>query len=446
MRFAFKICAATALCTAMLPCAAQGQSFSRAETSLQNLREPADLRRRAAGSEERPVLPKGLYAERVAASLGHITAMLSLPDGSIYALETDSGQLFHFIDRSLDGRMDSRRTLTSGFERPTGLTLKDGDLYVSDAQAIWRVDISTGIKTQFVSLRNVTAAEPRPLLTYKDNLLLGLTTSKTLSKVLSINGQTGVAMVLSEIPEGPLRSLSYGGGQLWAAAGLSLRPIDKQASTEFAKAYPLEAGAAAMAVMLPSSKTDWPKDWPPAMKDYVLAIQGPTAARAGKASSGGNNIAALPTQFGAPTENLSILAGGFLGRNGQSAWAAPTAMFIDSRGLFYADRIGGTLWRVAVDNRPPPKPRTKIGKAPPKMPVQKPSLKPNETPAMAGSMIGEASGLDTASTLAVGSRLKAEHDKKEAAKLAEEKAAEEVKAKTLSDAREARRLSRTGGN
>ena len=446
MRFAFKICAATALCAAMLTQTAKPQSYTRAETSRENLINPSDLRRRAAGSAEKPVLPEGLYAERVASSIGHISAMLSTPDGSIYALGTESGQLFHFLDRGLDGRMDSRTTLAAGFDTPTGLTLKDGDLYVSDTQAIWRVDIGTGVKTKFVSLRNISAGQHRPLLAYKDKLLLGLTHSKAQSKVLSIDGQTGVARLLSEIPEGPLRGLSYGGGQLWAATGFSLRPIDKQASTEFAKSYTLEAGAAAMAVLLPSSETNWPEAWPAAMKDYVLAIQGPAASRPSKTSSGGNNIAALPTQFGAPTENLSILAGGFLGRDGQSAWAAPTAMFIDSRGLFYADRIGGTMWRVSVDNRPPIKPRSKIGKAPPEMPVQKPSRKPNETPPMAGSMIGQASELGAASTLLVGSRLKAEHDKKEAEKLAEEKAAEDAKAKTLSEARDARRLSRTGGN
>jgi len=116
MRFAFKICAATALCAAMLTQTAKPQSYTRAETSRENLINPSDLRRRAAGSAEKPVLPEGLYAERVASSIGHISAMLSTPDGSIYALGTESGQLFHFLDRGLDGRMDSRTTLAAGFD------------------------------------------------------------------------------------------------------------------------------------------------------------------------------------------------------------------------------------------------------------------------------------------------------------------------------------------
>ena len=433
------------MCAGMIAGTAQSQSFTRAETDAAKQRSPLDVRRRAAGTTERPIVPQGLYAERAASSLGHISAMLSAEDGSIYALSLESGRLYHLTDRGFDGRIDSRLTLAGGFERPYGLTQKDGQLYVSDSQAIWRVDMGTGVKTKFVSLLNIQAGETRPLLAYKDKILLGLSSSNKASKVLSIDAASGVAMVLSEIAEAPIRSLSYGGGQLWAAAGHSLRPIDRQASTEFAKAYPLEKGAAAMSVLLPSETTDWPNDWPEAMRDFVLAVQGPTAQRPSKLSSGGNNIVALPTQFGAPTETLSVLVGGFTGRDGQSAWAAPTAMFIDRRGLFFADRLSGALWRVSVDNRPAPKPKKKIGQTAPPIPVQKPSLKPNETPAMTGSLIGEASNLGTASTLAVGSQLKAEHDKKEAAKLAAEKAAEEAKEKALTDARNARRLSRNGG-
>ena len=430
----------------MLMSAAQAQTYPRAEPAkaAADIRAPDDLQRRAAGSRDIPVLPSGLYAERAASGLGHITAMVSTENGSIYALETDGGQLFHLTDRGLDGRMDTRRTLTDGFDTPSGLTVKDGDLYVSDKQAIWRVDIDSGAKSQFVSLKNVAADESRPLLAFKDKILLGLSASARLSKVLSIDGASGVAIHLTDIPEGPIRGLSYGGGQLWAAAGSSLRPVDTQANSEFAKSYPLEQGAAALGLLLPSEDMIWPAGWPSGMKDYILALQGPTAQRARETSSGGNNIAALPTQFGAPTAELSVLVGGFMSRDGTSAWAAPSAFLVDSRGLFYADRIGGALWRVSVDNRPAPKQRAKIGKAPPAMPVQKPSLKPNETPAMTGSMIGEASSLGPASTLKVGSLLKQEHDEKEAAKLAAEAAAKDAELKAKTDAREARRLERQG--
>lgn len=441
MRFAFLICAVTVLSTPVFTPQACAQIYARADAKAPSaLRDPSDIRRRAVGSSETPFVAAGLYAERVGNSLGYISAMVSLEDGSIYALGKDSGQLFHLTDRGLDGRIDTQRPLVGGFETPSGLAFSQGALFVSDMKAVWRVDLSTGEKSHFVSLKNITAGEDRPLLAYENRLLMGLSKTPHSASVLSIDMTTGQATHLTDIPEGPIRGLSYGGGQLWAAVGGSLRPVEAQSNSEFAKTYPLEAGTAAMAVMLPSKDTVWPTDWPAAMREYILVIQGPAPGTANDKRSGGNNIAALPSQFGAPSENLSILTGGFMGQDGQTAWAQPSALLMDSRGLFFADRLGGSLWRVSVDNRPPRTPRVKISKPLPPLPTQKPSLKPNETPPLTGSMIGEASGLGEASTLKVGSFLKKEHDEKEAAKLAEEKAKEDAETKAKTQAREARRL------
>ena len=415
----------------MLPTAALAQVYPRAsEEQTAAPRDPFDLRRRAAGSSETPYVIKGLYTERIATGLGHVSAMISLEDGDIYALNKTSGQLLHLKDRGLDARIDTQQPLTDGFDTPTGLTFTNGQLYVSDLQAIWRVDIDTGEKSHFVNLRNITAGEHRPIFAYENRILLGVNRSKSVSQVLSVDVATGQASHLTDIPEAPIRALSFGGGRLWAAVGKSLRPVDTQSNTDFAKHYPLESGAAAVSLILPSSETDLPEGWPSAMRDYILAVQGPAGEPSGQQSSGGNNIIALPTQFGAPLKDLYVLVGGFMSRNGQSAWAAPTAILMDSRGLFFADRIGGSLWWVGVDNRPAPKPRQRISEPLPPLPVQKPSLKPNETPPMAGSLIGAGSTLDTASTLEVGSYLKKEHDDKEAAKLAAEKAAEAAKTKS----------------
>ena len=90
-------------------------------------------------------------------------------------------------------------------------------------------------------------------------------------------------------------------------------------------------------------------------------------------------------------------------------------------------------WAKILTARLPPRKARKTITERLAMPVQKPSLKPNETPAMAGSLIGEGSAMGSASTLKVGSYLKKQHDEKEAAELAakeaEEKAASDSKAK-----------------
>ncbi len=443
MRFVSKLAWSASLAAILLASSSAAQVYPRATTEQAKApRAPSDLRRRAAGSSEKPTSAQGFYTERVANGMGNISAMVSMENGSLYALDRDKGVLWHLADRGLDGRIDTQRRLSGGFERPTGLTLKDDKLYVSDTRAIWQVNIDTGEKTHFVSLSNINAGEDRPLLSYENRLLLGLSRSDTLSQVLSVDGTSGEATHLTDIPEAPIRALSYGGGRLWAAVGGSLRPVDTQSNSEFAKHYPLEPGAAAMALTLPSEETNWPKDWPAALRESILAIQGP--ARTNPGGSGGNNIIALPTQFGAPLQDISVLVGGFLSRDGRSAWAAPTAMLLDSRGLFFADRIGGSLWRVKIDDRPTPTPRERISKPTPAPPVQKPSLKRNETVPMVGSMIGESSVLEEASTLKVGSYLKKEHDDAEAAKLEADKAAEEAKAQEEKEAQDARRRKRLG--
>lgn len=419
--------------------AAHAQSFARhnAENSAQaNTAAPAPLRRRAQGTRDTPKLGYGLYAERVATSLGQVSAMVSDAEGSLYVLSRDTGQLVHLMDRGLDGRMDTQRVLSSGFDTPTGLTLAGDYIYVADKSAIWRID-ADGRKDSFVPLTNMTAGELRPLLTYENKLLLGLSTDPNTSQVISVDIDSRMATLLTKIPEAPLRNLSYGGGQLWAAAGQNLRPVTLQSNTDMAKAYPLETGAQALAVHLPSETTRLPDNWPAELKDHIIALQGPTSSPPSDRASGGNNIVALPTQFGAPTANLTLLAGGFSSRDGRSAWAAPSAISLDSRGLFFADRLSGNLWRLAYDDRPKPAERKRISPKLPEPPKQKPSLKSGETQAMSGSLLGAGSGLGRASTLEVGSFLKKDYEEKEAAKRAADEAKEAAKAKAKAEAKKA---------
>ena len=410
------------------------QSYPRAETdNLQSA--PIDLRHRPRGSRDIPSVPKGLYAERVATGLGDISALVSDAEGKLYSLERSQGRLYQITDRAMDGRMDSQRVLAYGFARPTGMALKDAYLYIADQDAIWKVDIDTGEKTHFVSLTNITAEPIRPIIIYKNRLLLGLTLADAsaqagnVSQVLSVDLDSGLATLLAEMTGGPITGLSYGSGQLWASVGQSLRPVTAKSHPDFAKVYPLEHGASALAVLLPGDDGSYPKDWPLALRNHILTIQGPTqtasvtsVSHASVKSSGGNNIVAIPTQFGAPGPELSILVGGFSSRGGRAAWAAPSAMVMDPRGLFFADRLGGSLWKLSLDNRPPPKPRARITPPLPELPKQKPSRKPNEMPVMKGSMIGEASGMGSASRLSVGSILKKKFDDKKAAEEAAKKA------------------------
>lgn len=427
------------------PCAAAQSGFMRADPSAVTVRAGEDvppvLRRRAKGSRDIAVAADGLYIESAASGLGSITALTTDNDGRIYVLNM-AGSIYVLEDRAKDGRIDIKRVIASGMDRPTGLAIAGEALYAADQSAVWRIDIATGERSVFVPLSNIEAQEPRPLLFFNHALVLGLTQGER-AKVLSIDMDTRRARLLAEIPSAPLRGLSIGGGQIWAAAGTSLRPLSAHSGAADAPHYPLEAGAQALGLLLPSEEAQYPKSWPKALRSHIIALQG-SAGPKGERSSGGNNVVSIPARFGVPGPKLYTLATGFSGQSGQSAWAAPSAIVMDERGLFIADRFGGTVMRLAVDDRPPPSPKTKPRLTPPvpKPAVQKPSHKPNDTPAMFGSSLGEASHLTKGSTLAVGSTLKKSFEDKELSKQDAEILEKERKAKAKSDARDERERKR----
>jgi hypothetical protein len=104
--------------------------------------------------------------------------------------------------------------------------------------------------------------------------------------------------------------------------------------------------------------------------------------------------------------------------------------------------LGGSLFRLSTDNRPPPKAKTPLLPPIPKPPKQKPSHAPNETPAMAGSTLLEASHLGKASTLSAGSLLKKAHEENELSKEEEKKQVEAEKLEAKAKAREERERQR----
>jgi hypothetical protein len=405
----------------------------------------SSLRRRTKGSRDRAAVPDGLYLKRAASGLGEITALTSDNEGQLFALNK-AGSIFVLYDRAMDGRMDTQRVLTAGLDAPSGLAFAGGFLYVADQSAIWQIDIASGARKVFVPLTNIKAGPQRPLIYYQNKLVLGLSDQEIAgaagkSKVLSIDMGTRRANLLTEIPGAPLRALSIGGGQIWAAAGENLWPLGVQNAKGFQTRYPLETGAPALAVLLPSKEIAYPPDWPAALREHIIAVQGP-AGRPSAASSGGNNVVSLPTLFGAPGPELLQLVGGFTGKSGQSAWAAPSAILMEPRGLFIADRLGGSLYRLSADNRPVPRAKKPLLPPIPAPVKQKPSRAPNDTPAMAGSSLLEASHLETASTLSAGSLLKKRHEEKEQSKAEEKKRAEAEKLEAKAEAREARERQR----
>jgi len=160
-----------------------------------------------------------------------------------------------------------------------------------------------------------------------------------------------------------------------------------------------------------------PDEWPITLKDHIIAAQsGPKAMQR----------IAIPTEFGQPSGPPRVLVDGFLSSTGRSAWGTPGAMVMDKRGLFFADRYNGTVWRLSakpsVKDTPQPeveKVAQEAAKEVDKSALDPAKLPPSQRPLLIGSgikgsQIGDASLLGPASQLETGSTIIDAYEKAEA--------------------------------
>lgn len=105
-------------------------------------RNPPDVVAR--GEDAGLQVPEGFEAHLFADGLAHPRWMLVTPDGDVLLAESREGRITLLRDEDGDGRADLRHTFASGFQRPHGMALHDGDLYVADLQAVWRIPYEPG--------------------------------------------------------------------------------------------------------------------------------------------------------------------------------------------------------------------------------------------------------------------------------------------------------------
>lgn len=125
----------------------------------------------------------------------------------------------------------------------------------------------------------------------------------------------------------------------------------------------------------------------------------------------------VPTEFGQPAGEPRVLVDGFLSRSGRTAWGEPGAIVMDKRGLFFADKHNGTIWRLYGAPKDTPKPEAKIivvedlPETVATPPIRPPLLIGS---GIKGSQLGEASLLESASNLKTGSTIVEDYDKPKA--------------------------------
>jgi glucose/arabinose dehydrogenase len=113
------------------------------------LRRPADATLR---------VPPGFKVNIFADRLDHARWLTVAPNGDVLLAEPREGKITLLRDADKDGRADTVTTLAEGFERPHGLAIHGGYLYVGDVRDVWRVPYKPG-DTKAAGRRELVGAE-----------------------------------------------------------------------------------------------------------------------------------------------------------------------------------------------------------------------------------------------------------------------------------------------
>ncbi len=91
-----------------------------------------------------PLVPAGFEVNLFAEGLSHPRWMTVASNGDVILAESSEGKLTLLRDADGDGVAELITTLARGYQRPHGLSIQNGTLYVADAQAVWRVPYDDG--------------------------------------------------------------------------------------------------------------------------------------------------------------------------------------------------------------------------------------------------------------------------------------------------------------
>lgn len=352
--------------------------------------DPA-VQRRAATSSDVPVAGDGYAVNAFARGVGAARALaVHAPSGDVLVLDGARGRVLRLKDRNRDGISEMKSTYLSGFDRPSGMTLSETHIYISDAAGVWRAPLSAGLTartpaTLLADLSKVdTAVTPRPLALIEEGkaLLIGLGAKSAreqepapAASLVRIDIATGRAalyagglrrvMALRAAPEGKVAALISES----APAPDYFTLIDKGGFYGWPYAYGEQVPIAGQARKAPYKIAG--------MRAPLLSFDGKTVGadmlmpwetRAAGAAAGlaGKSILIIgegrPNLRG-PNVIAMDLAGGILGGEGAagapilsgfapprgSIWGQPSALAISPTGaLLVADRWSETIWRVTT--------------------------------------------------------------------------------------------------
>lgn len=89
-------------------------------------------------------VPAGFAANLYAEKLDTPRWLEAAPNGDIFVAESSSGRIRVLRDADKDGKAETSTVFADGFNRPHGMALRPGYLYVADTRGVWRVAYQPG--------------------------------------------------------------------------------------------------------------------------------------------------------------------------------------------------------------------------------------------------------------------------------------------------------------
>jgi glucose/arabinose dehydrogenase len=102
-------------------------------------------------------VPPGFAISLFAERLGYVRSIAVAPDGDVFVVRPD-GDVFRLRDSAGSGKADRNEKFTSGFRDPHGIAIRDGQLYLSDRNAVWRAPYLNHASIPFADFQKATSA------------------------------------------------------------------------------------------------------------------------------------------------------------------------------------------------------------------------------------------------------------------------------------------------
>ncbi len=104
-----------------------------------------------------PQVPGGFAISQFAFHLGFVRSLAVAPNGDVFVVRPH-GEVLRLRDTHGEGTADQVQPFAAGFVNPHGIAIRDGQLYISDVNAVWRAPFLDRENIPFSDFKRVTAA------------------------------------------------------------------------------------------------------------------------------------------------------------------------------------------------------------------------------------------------------------------------------------------------